>query len=89
MNPALNMPVDDPFLSACKDAMEAVGIPPIFAKKATSTEAAQFFQAGYPAVVFGPGKSQGNSHSPNENNILDHLEKSIAFYEKVIEKICV
>ncbi len=88
MNPGLNMGLHDPLVTLCKDAMAAVGIEPDLSKKATSTEAAQYFQAGYQAVVFGPGKSHGNSHSPNENNILEHLEKAVSFYEKVIEKAC-
>lgn len=88
MNPALNMEVTDPFLNICKEAMIAAKIEPEFAKKATSTEAAQYFQAGYPAIIFGPGKSQGNSHSPNEHNILEQLEKAVDFYAGVIERIC-
>ena len=88
INPGLNMSLNDPLLKICKEAMKEAKIDPIFAKKATSTEAAQYFQAGYQAVVFGPGKSQGNSHSPNEHNLIEHLEKAIHFYEGVIEKIC-
>jgi len=88
MNPGLDMPVDHELLNICKTSMEEVGLEPAFAKKATSTEASQYFQAGYPAVIVGPGKSQGNSHSPNENNILEQLEKAIDFYERVIEKVC-
>ncbi len=88
INPGLNMSIDDPLLTICRESMEAVGIEPHFSKKATSTEAAQYFQAGYQAIVFGPGKSQGNSHSPNENNSLEQIEKAIAFYEKVIERVC-
>jgi len=88
MNPGLNMSLEDQLLRICREAMDLSGIKPTFAKKATSTEAAQFFQAGYQAVVFGPGESQGNSHSPNENNILDQIEKAIGFYEKVIERVC-
>ena len=59
-----------------------------FDKKATSTEAAQYFQAGYEAIVFGPGRSHGNSHSPNEFNTVEQLEKAVLFYEKIIEKTC-
>lgn len=88
MNPGLNMSLDDQLLQVCREAMGQAGIEPSFSKKATSTEAAQYFQAGYQAVVFGPGKSQGNSHSPNEHNLLEQLEKAIRFYEMVIEKVC-
>jgi acetylornithine deacetylase/succinyl-diaminopimelate desuccinylase-like protein len=60
----------------------------LLSKKSNATEAALFFQAGYPAVAFGPGKSQGNSHASNESIPLEHLERSIAFYEKLIETVC-
>jgi succinyl-diaminopimelate desuccinylase len=88
MNPSLNMSLEDQLLRVCREAMEETGISPSFYKKATSTEAAQYFQAGYQAIVFGPGRSQGNSHSPNEHNILEQMEKAVSFYEKVIEKVC-
>jgi len=87
-NPGLNMTLEHDLVRICKDAMLASGLPVKIDKKATSTEAAQYFQAGYEAVVFGPGLSHGNSHSPNENNILEHLDKATAFYEKLIERIC-
>jgi succinyl-diaminopimelate desuccinylase len=88
MNPGLNMTFDHELVKVCKEAMMEAGIEPVFSKKATSTEAAQYFQAGYESVVFGPGISQGNSHSPNEHNILEHLDKATDFYEKLIEKVC-
>lgn len=88
MNPGLNMTLENELSRICKGAMEEAGLEPKFAKKATSTEAAQYFAAGYEAVVFGPGRSEGNSHSPNEHNLLEHLEKATAFYEKLIEKAC-
>jgi succinyl-diaminopimelate desuccinylase len=88
MNPGLNMTLEHDLVKICQEAMINAQIAPLLAKKATSTEAAQYFQAGYEAVVFGPGKSQGNSHSPNEHNILDHLEKATAFYERLIERTC-
>lgn len=89
MNPSLNMGLDDELLKICKQAMVEAEIEPAFMKKATSTEAAQYYQAGYDAIVFGPGKSQGNSHSPNEHNLIEHLEKAVEFYSNVIEKVCV
>jgi succinyl-diaminopimelate desuccinylase len=88
MNPGLNMTLDHELVKICQTASRAAGLEPAMQKKATSTEAAQYFQAGYEAVVFGPGASQGNSHSPNEHNILEQLEKAIAFYEKLVEKVC-
>lgn len=88
MNPGLNMTLDHELVKICGEAMRAAGIDPVFDKKATSTEAAQYFQAGYESVVFGPGKSAGNSHSPNEHNLLEHLQRATLFYEKLIERVC-
>ena len=88
INPGLNMTLKHELVQLCKDAMKEAGVEPKLDKKATSTEAAQYFQAGYEAVVFGPGLSQGNSHSPNEHNLLDQIEKAVLFYEKLVEKVC-
>ncbi len=87
-NPGLNMTLEHDFVRICKESMQAANIAPKTDKKATSTEAAQYFGAGYEAVVFGPGKSHGNSHSPNENNILEQLDQATTFYEKLIERVC-
>jgi len=92
MNPGLNMTRNHELMAVCQAALEESGIHAAgegFDKKATSTEAAQYFQAGYEAVVFGPGRSHGNSHSPNEFNTVEQLEKAVLFYEKIIEKTCV
>lgn len=87
-NSALGMTLDHELVRICKDAMLAAGLPVKLDKKATSTEAALYFKAGYEAVIFGPGVSHGNSHSPNEYQLLDHLDAATAFYEKVIERVC-
>lgn len=88
MNPALNMSLEHELVQYCKDALTAARLEPSLAKKATSTEAAQYFQAGYEAVIVGPGRSQGNAHSPNEHCLLDQLEKAVTFYERLIERVC-
>lgn len=87
-NPGLNMTTQHELVKLCEESMIAAGLDPELRKKATSTEAAQYFKAGFEAVIFGPGASAGNSHSPNEHNQLEHLEKAIVFYEKLIEKTC-
>lgn len=87
-SPGLNMTLEHELVKISHEALERAGLDPILRKKSASTEAAQYFQAGYEAVVFGPGISRGNSHSPNECNPLEHLEKAIQFYEKLIEMVC-
>jgi acetylornithine deacetylase/succinyl-diaminopimelate desuccinylase-like protein len=87
-NPSLNMTQDHDFVRLCRDALITAGRPVNFDKKSTSTEAAQYFHAGFEAVAFGPGVSMGNSHSPNEYNILEQLDQATLFYEKLIERVC-
>ena len=83
MNPGLNMTIGARAReNLSRGRWRARGSNRRFDKKATSTEAAQYFQAGYEAVVFGPGKSHGNSHSPNEHNLLEHLEKATVVLRK-------
>ncbi|MEW6056026.1 MAG: M20/M25/M40 family metallo-hydrolase [Bdellovibrionota bacterium] len=87
-NPSLNMKEDSALVLAAKDAQKSAGIQPKLDKKATSTEAAQYFSAGFDAIVFGPGQSMGNSHSPNEHNLVEHLDKAVHFYDRMIERLC-
>jgi succinyl-diaminopimelate desuccinylase len=86
-SPGLNMKEDHEFVKICRESMRAAGIEPV-ARKATATEAALYFQAGFEAVVIGAGMSHGNSHSPNEHNLIEQMEKSVLFYEKLIERVC-
>jgi acetylornithine deacetylase/succinyl-diaminopimelate desuccinylase-like protein len=88
MTPSLAMNQNHELVRICREAMTAAGMEPRFSKESASTEAALYFQSGYEAVVFGPGGSNGNSHSPNEHNFIDQIEKAVDFYEKVIEKVC-
>jgi acetylornithine deacetylase/succinyl-diaminopimelate desuccinylase-like protein len=88
MNPGLGMTPEHELVRLCGDTMDDAGIGAAIDKRSTATEAAQYFQAGYEAVAFGPGASHGNSHSPNEHNELEQMEKAISFYENLIERVC-
>jgi acetylornithine deacetylase/succinyl-diaminopimelate desuccinylase-like protein len=87
-NPSLNVPEDSELVKAAVEAQKAAGIGQKLDKKATSTEAAQYFAAGFDSIVFGPGRSMGNSHTPNEHNLVDHLDKAVHFYDRMIERFC-
>ena len=82
------MAPDRELAKLAKEAMELAGIPPETTALSSSTEAAQYFQAGYEAIAFGAGPIRGNSHGPNEYNRSDDLEKATLFYEKLIERVC-
>ena len=88
LNPGLNTSPDSAFIKLCTEAMTTAGMDVALAKTSTSTEAALFSQAGYESIAFGPGTSTGNSHSPNEFNLSEDIEKATLFYQKVIERVC-
>ncbi len=87
-NPAFEIGEDKDWVRMFREALSAVGLPTELTSKSSSTEAALFQQAGYDALVFGPGAPNGNSHGPNEYNLLDQMEKATQFYVKLIEKVC-
>ena len=89
MNPGLHLPEGSEFLSLCEEVQRSGGIGAGRGTSSTSTEAALYAQAGFSALAFGPGPSQANSGGPNEYNVLEQMEQSIRFYEKLIEKVCV
>ena len=80
--------VDDPLLGACRAAMDRVRLRPHFAHHSVSTEASQFLQSGYPSLAFGPGRSQGNTHAPNEANHFAELLAATDFYAEMISELC-
>ncbi len=87
-NPALDTPADREWVKVFTEALAVAGLPTEAGAKSTSTEAALFQQAGYDALVFGPGAPIGNSHGPNEHLLLEQIDRGIAFYSKLIEKVC-
>ncbi|SMH53017.1 acetylornithine deacetylase [Maritimibacter sp. HL-12] len=52
-----------------------------------ATEAGQFQQAGYSAVIIGPGNI-AQAHQPNEWLSLAEFEAGIAFVDRIIEHLC-
>jgi acetylornithine deacetylase len=51
-----------------------------------ATEAGQFQEAGYSAVICGPGNIE-QAHQPNEWLSLEEFDKGIAFIDRVIEDL--
>ena len=66
------------------------GLTPVDANKnlSISTEAAVYSASGYESVVFGPGEAAGNSHGPDEHVLVEHLDKAVHFYDRLIERFC-
>ncbi len=87
-----NPPLDD---SLSKDAYQllkevltqtSLSIKP--QEKLTCTEAGEYNQWGVPAVVWGPGKSRGNVHQPNESIAVSDLQQAVGFYQNLIRRWC-
>ena len=87
--PSLSVSPRSPIVRLARRASRASGIPFRLAKKPSCTEAGYLCQRGIPALVFGPGKSAGNIHAPNEHNELGQLEKAQRVYEALIREYCV
>lgn len=87
-NPPFGVPSDGALAKLCRDSLEAISMKAEYDRSSSSSEASQYSQAGYESVVFGPGPAKGNALGPNEHNLLEHLEKATAFYERLIERVC-
>ncbi|MFQ5458752.1 MAG: M20 family metallopeptidase, partial [Myxococcota bacterium] len=88
-NPPMRDARDGRILGMALDTIAELGLPAEAATKATCTEAAVYSQMGIDAIVFGPGASEGNVHRPNEHNLLSECENAVAFYTRIIERLCV
>ena len=65
-------------------ALKRCGVKVAKKTKASSTEAAIYQHYGAEAIVFGPGRSQGNVHRPNEFNSLSQLEIATRVYTHLL-----
>lgn len=88
-NPPMRDAREGEILGTALDALTDLGLPAEAATKSTCTEAAVYSQMGIDSIVFGPGLSEGNVHRANEYNFLSECEKAVAFYTRMIERLCV
>jgi len=87
-SPAMELKEPSELLTAARAACREVGLDDAPKAKPTNTEAGVFDAAGAESIVFGPGRSTGNAHCPNEHNLYSQLEKAIQFYRTLIARIC-
>jgi len=87
-NPPLHTPADSAVVSWSLRALEGMGLPMGLGAKAGCTEAGVYAAAGIPSVVFGPGRSAGNIHAPNEHVWLRDLERAVEFYARIVGELC-
>lgn len=87
-NPALNLDPKSFLVKEAKTALRAAKIPFRMGAKAGCSEAGLYGRVGIPSAVFGPGRSTGNIHRPNESVSLRQVKAAIRFYEAFLERVC-
>lgn len=87
-NPALELEPKSPLIKEAKAALRSARIPFRLAAKSGCSEAGLYSQVGIPSAVFGPGRSVGNIHRPNECVSVKQLKAAIRFYEAFLERVC-
>lgn len=80
--------VNSILVKGCLDELRSLGLEDQPISQASTNEASIFSRVGIECVCFGPGKREGNVHTPQEHVALADLEKAIQFYKKIIERFC-
>lgn len=75
-------------VKGCLDELRSLGLHDQPITQASTNEASIFSRIGIECVCFGPGKREGNVHTPQEHVAIADLEKAVQFYKKIIERFC-
>lgn len=76
-------------VKGCLDELRSMGLSDHVITQSSTNEASIFSRIGIECVCFGPGKREGNVHTPNEHVSIEDLQKAVSFYKKVIERFCI
>ena len=87
-NPALETDEKGTLVKEARAALRAAKIPVRLAAKSGCSEAGLYGRVGIPSVVFGPGRSVGNIHRPNESVPLKQIRAATRFYKAFLERTC-
>lgn len=77
------------WLKVCQSVLQEMDMTSESKKALFSSEAGLYSQAGFETLVFGPGNFEEASYSPHEGIELKEVQRASAFYEKLIQKVCV
>jgi succinyl-diaminopimelate desuccinylase len=75
-------------VKGCLDELRTLGLHDQPITQASTNEASIFSRIGVECVCFGPGRREGNVHTPQEHVAIADLEKAVQFYKKIIERFC-
>ncbi len=76
------------FVNFCGDILREMNLPSKVGAMSAASEASVFHKLGVSCLAFGPGKSAGNSHEPNESISISSLMQATEFYRKLIQRVC-
>ncbi len=77
-----------PFAQECMQKIRELGVLAEMKTQPVTNEANVLSRFGFDCIVFGPGKRQYNSHTPEENVLIKDLKTAEDFYLSMIEKVC-
>lgn len=77
-----------PLVKGCREELRAMGLSEELTTQPSTNEASIFSRTGIECLCFGPGKREGNVHTPLEHVALEDLNKAIGFYRRAIERFC-
>ena len=75
-------------VKGCRDELRAMGLSERLTTQPSTNEASIFSRTGIECLCFGPGKREGNVHTPSEHVAVEDLHKAVEFYKRVIERFC-
>lgn len=81
--------VQSPFCRQVKSLAQDLGLSSETGTHSSTNEASLFHRTGVECVSFGPGRREGNIHTPNEHVTIKDLEQATRFYLEVMARMCV
>ena len=75
-------------VKGCRDELLDMGLNADLSTQPSTNEASIFSRTGIDCLCFGPGKREGNVHTPTEHVLVEDLHKAIDFYKRVIGRFC-
>lgn len=88
MVPAMDVPESSQFMAELRQASNDLQFNSKAKFPSLCTDASHYVSDGCEVVIFGPGICPGNTHSPNESVPIEHLDKAVHFYDRIIERYC-
>ncbi len=76
------------FTKGCRDILSEMNLPNGLTSLSSTNESSLISRLNVECLCFGPGLRENNIHTPNENVLVDDLERATQFYTKVIERFC-